>query len=102
MKKGLTALVAVSAVGFTLAASMGDADAQRRYYRGGRGAGVAAGIIGGLAAGAIIAGATAPRYYGPAPAYGAYGPPRGCWETQHVWSNRYQDYVPRRVRVPCY
>ncbi|BAT59268.1 hypothetical protein GJW-30_1_01799 [Variibacter gotjawalensis] len=99
MKKGLTALMAVGAVGLTIAASMGDADAQRRY-RGGSGAGVAAGIIGGIAAGAIIAGATQPRYYEPAPAYGP--PPRWCYETQQVWSNRYQDYVPRRVRVPCY
>ncbi len=45
-----------------------------RPYRGGRGVGVAAGIIGGLAAGALIAGASnayaAPSYgYGYAPVY---------------------------------
>ena len=34
---------------------------------------VAAGLLGGLAAGAIIGAATAPRYYGPPPAY--YAPP---------------------------
>ena len=106
MKKGLIAAVAAGAVGLTMVASMGDADAQRRYHRhGGGGAGVAAGIIGGLAAGAIIAGATQPRYYEPAPAYGAYGdgygPRRGCVEQQYVWSNRRGDYVLRNVRVPC-
>ncbi len=48
--------------------------AYRPHYRGNRGFGVAAGIIGGLAAGALIAGASnayaAPSYsYGYAPAY---------------------------------
>jgi hypothetical protein len=42
-----------------------------------RGCGIAAGVIGGIAAGAAIAAATSPRYYGPAydyaPGY-AYGP----------------------------
>jgi hypothetical protein len=107
MKKGLMALVAVGAVTLTMAATMHDADAQRRWHRHHGGAGVAAGIIGGLAAGAIIAGATQPRYYEPAP-YGAYGPgpyyaapPQACVEPQYVWSNRRGDYVLRNVRVPC-
>ena len=41
----------------------------------GNGGAVAAGLLGGFAAGAIIGGATAPRpyYYGPPPAY--YAPP---------------------------
>lgn len=51
-----------------------------------RGCGVGAGIIGGLAVGAIIGGAIAnsqPRYYGPGPGYvvydGYYAPyPRSC------------------------
>ena len=46
--------------------------------RSGDGAGVAAGLLGGFAAGAIIGSATAPRpYYGPAPVYiepPVYGP----------------------------
>ncbi|MCX7314208.1 MAG: hypothetical protein WCG92_22805 [Hyphomicrobiales bacterium] len=71
---------------------------------------VAAGVLGGLAAGAIIGGALAqPQqpapygYYGPvgAPAYGP-PPPRGCIEAREVWSDRYQGYVVRNVRVPCY
>lgn len=40
--------------------------------RGGR---IAAGVLGGLAAGAIIGGAFGPRYYGPG--YGYYGPGYG-------------------------
>lgn len=107
MKKGLTALVAVGAVAVTLTASMGSADAQRwhrhHHYHGG--GGVAAGIIGGLAAGAIIAGATRPHYYEPAPVYGPgpyyAAPPRACVEPQYVWSPRRGDYVLRNVRVPC-
>jgi hypothetical protein len=42
--------------------------------RDGRNAAAAAGVIGGLAAGAAIGAATQPRYYEPAPAYPAYGP----------------------------
>lgn len=48
---------------------------------------VAAGVVGGLAAGAIIGGALAsqPRYYGPAYSYGAYGGPPCRIERQRVW-----------------
>ena len=71
---------------------------------------VIGGVLGGLAAGAIIGGAVAPRpYYEPyyAPAYGPAPvyvvPPREmCVEQREVWSNRYQNYVVRNVRVPCY
>jgi len=56
--------------------------------RSGDGAGVAAGLLGGFAAGAIIGSATAPRpYYGPAPVYiepPVYGP------------------APMYVEPPCY
>ena len=71
---------------------------------------VIGGVLGGLAAGAIIGGAVAPRpYYDPyyAPAYGpppvyVVPQPEVCVEQRQVWSNRYQAYVVRNVRVPCY
>ena len=67
------------------------------------GGAVAAGVIGGLAAGAIIGSAVAPRpyYYGPAPVY-VEPEPAVCIERREVWSNRYQAYIVRNVRVPCY
>ncbi len=65
MNKTLTALAAAGAIAFAAAAVPTDANA------GCRGCGVAAGIIGGVAAGAIIGGAIANS--APAPAYG-YGP----------------------------
>jgi hypothetical protein len=51
---------------------------------------IAAGVVGGLAAGAIVGGALAsqPRYYGgPAyySSYGAYGGPPCRFERQRVW-----------------
>lgn len=103
MRKTLTALAAAATIAVVAVAAPSDAFAQRR------GGAVAAGIIGGLAAGAIIGSAIAPRpyyYYEPAPVYGPppgyYGPPPGgCVERQWVWSERRQDYVLRNVRVPC-
>ena len=71
------------------------------------GGAVAAGVIGGLAVGAIVGGAAAqqrgyydvPRYE-VQPAYAA--PDREmCVERREVWSSRYQNYVVRNVRVPC-
>jgi hypothetical protein len=69
---------------------------------------VAAGVIGGIAAGAIIAGAAAEANRGPydgpvyAPAYAVQPAPGACFARQEVWSPRYQAYVMRNVRVPCY
>ena len=71
---------------------------------------VAAGVIGGLALGAILSEAATPqRPYGPeyAPVYApgpAYAVPRGevCVQQQEVWSPRAQAYIIRNVRVPCY
>ena len=57
------AALAVFAIAFSLATPS----------QAGNGGAVAAGLVGGLAAGAIIGAATAPRYYGPPPAY--YAPP---------------------------
>lgn len=99
MRKGFVAFLAVLAIAGTLAASMSDAQAQRR-----RGGAVAAGVIGGLAAGAIIGGALAGRpayadpYYAPAPVYVAPAP--RCWtERQNVWDPYYGVYRVQRVRV---
>ncbi len=77
--------------------------AEARWRGGGA---VAAGVIGGFAAGALIAGAGRPYYYGPyygyAPAYyggpAYYGPP--CyWQRQRFWDG--YSWRIRRVRV-CY
>ena len=97
MKRTLTALAAAATLAIVAVGAPSDAFAQRR---GGGGA-FAAGIIGGLAAGAIIGSAVAPRprYYYDEPVYAA--PPRACIERQWVWSERRGDYVPRNVRVPC-
>lgn len=109
------AALALATVGGATLAGMQDAEAQ--YRRGHRGAAVAAGVIGGLAAGALIAGATRPAYgydygysrpvyghgyrdYGYAPAYGARRVyVQDChWERRRVWLDRYT-YTVRRVRV---
>lgn len=88
-----TALAAVAAV--TLGTALVPSQAEARWgYRGGA---VAAGIIGGIAAGALIAGATRPAYGYYAPAYYApayYGP--ACFRVrERVWS----DYRGRFVTV---
>jgi hypothetical protein len=104
MKKTLTALAIAATLAVVAVGTPSDAYAQRR------GGAVAAGIIGGLAAGAIIGSAIAPRPYYYEPAYGpppgyydepVYARPATCVEQQWVWSNRRQDYVMRNVRVPC-
>ena len=61
---------------------------------------IVAGVIGGLAAGALIGGAlAAPRYYGPGPSgyYGAgYYPGQGCYmQRQRFWDG----YMWRLRRV---
>ena len=71
MTKFLTVLAAGSALALVSVAAPTTAEAR---WRGG---GVAAGVIGGIAAGAIIAGAASAPYYGPGYAYGpgyGYGP----------------------------
>jgi hypothetical protein len=86
MKKALTAVVAAAAIAGTLAATATDASAQWR--RGwGWGPGIAAGVIGGLALGAILA--TRPRGYVVYEGYGqpVYGP--GCyWSAQPIYDRR--------------
>jgi hypothetical protein len=99
MKHTLTALAAAAAIAITAVGAPTKAEAR---WRGG--GGVAAGIIGGIAAGALIAGASR-HYYGPGYGYGyyggpayAYGPP--CyWQRQRIWDG--YGWRIRRVRV-CY
>jgi hypothetical protein len=57
---------------------------------------VAAGVLGGLAVGALVGSAAAPpRYYAPAP---VYVPAPRCWlEHERVWDG--YGYVIQRVRV---
>ena len=96
MKKTLTALVAAAAIAVSLAGTVTDASAQRRG--GAVAAGVAAGLVGGLIVGSAIANSR-PAYVEPAPVYVA--PAGACIVDQQVWSNRYQAWVVRPVRVPC-
>lgn len=73
MKKAILAIAAAATLVVGTLATATDADAQHRYRH--RGGGAAVGILGGLAAGAIIGGAIAnsgPRYYGPEPGYVVY------------------------------
>ncbi|MCZ7658078.1 MAG: hypothetical protein M5U07_09560 [Xanthobacteraceae bacterium] len=99
MKKTLTALLAAVTIAGAAIATADDADARRR------GGAVAAGIIGGIAAGAILGGAIAnsPAYgYGPAPVYVApgYGPGPGCYYArQRVWDEYYGVWRRQRVLV---
>ena len=97
MKKSAIALV----VAASLAAPIAPAQA-------GDGGAIAAGMLGGLAAGAIIGSAVAPRpyYYGPPPVVVeervyVEPEPEMCVTRREVWSERYRGYVVRKVRVPC-
>jgi hypothetical protein len=85
MRKTVTALFAVLALG--LAAVATPAPAEARCVGCAVGVGVAAGLIGGaLIAGAANA-APPPAYYAPAP---VYGPGPGCYYTrQRMWDEYY-------------
>lgn len=98
MKKGLIAVTTAAAI------AAGSIVAPAPAFAGSKSGAVAAGVIGGLAVGAMIgAAASQPRYV--APAYG--GPvyvapaPRYCIQQQQYWSNRRQAWVIRDVQVPC-
>lgn len=92
MRKMLLTLAAAATVAIGAMAAPPQAEA-----RNGR---IAAGVIGGLAAGAIIGGALSqPRYYGPAYSYGYYGGPPCRIERQRFWDGF--GWRVRRVEV-CY
>jgi hypothetical protein len=99
MKKALP-IVAVAAI---LAAAVTPTPVQARNDGA-----IVGGVLGGLALGAIVGSAVArprPYYYEPVYEPGpVYVVPerRTCVEEREVWSNRYQQYVIRSVRVPCY
>jgi hypothetical protein len=64
---------------------------------------LAAGLFGGLIAGAIVGSALAPR--GPEPVYVApepYYPEPVCFGRQQIYDPYYRVYRWQRVRVPCY
>jgi hypothetical protein len=95
MKKTLIALAAAATLALATVANPQPAEARHGA--------IAAGVIGGLAAGALIGAAVAngPYYYGPGPYYYApgpvyYGPP--CyWVRERYW-NGYR-WRSHRVRV---
>ncbi len=100
MKKVMIAVAAAATLAAATAVAPTTADA------GCRGCGVAAGVIGGLAAGAIIGGAIAnsapppPAYVAPAPVY-APGP--GCYYTRpRYWDEYYGVWRlgPRQLVCP--
>ena len=99
MRKILIACAAATTLAAATALAPTTADARCH------GCGVAAGVIGGLAAGAIIGGAIAnspppPYYYGPAPVY-APGP--GCYYTRpRYWDEYYHVWRrgPRQLVCP--
>ncbi|ACB95447.1 hypothetical protein [Beijerinckia indica] len=72
--------------------------------KAGDGGAIAAGVIGGLALGALAGSAAAGAYAPPPPPpYAAYAPPPPrvhCWrEPREVWDPYIDDYVVRPVRV---
>jgi hypothetical protein len=89
-------LTSITMVGISVTSFSGNARAD-----GGQ---VAAGILGGLAAGTILGAATAPRpYYAPAPVYvtpPAYVEPDCYWTRgQPIWDGWRQAWVSSRVQV---
>ncbi len=113
-KTGLAAVLATATVAGTTLSGVSEAEAG---HRRGHGAAVAAGIIGGIAAGALIAGAARPAYggsvyydepsygYRPVRSYRTYDyydePAQDChWERRRVRLDPWT-YTVRRVQV-CY
>ena len=92
MTRGLIVLVAAA----TMAAALAPAPAQA-----GNGGAVAAGVLGGLAVGAIVGSAAAqPRYYAPAPVYAAPPPPACYWTRgEPVWDGYRGVWVRPRMQV---
>ena len=94
MTRTLTALAAAAAIAV---ATMAPTDADARGRRGGA---FAAGIFGGLAAGALLGSAYARGYPAPYAYYGAgpyYYGPRCFWTRERVWTGYHWRLA--RVRV---
>ena len=96
MRHVMILLTSITMVGISVTSFSGNARAD-----GGQ---VAAGILGGLAAGTILGAATAPRpYYAPAPVYvtpPAYVEPDCYWTRgQPIWDGWRQAWVSSRVQV---
>jgi hypothetical protein len=98
MKKTLTGILAVAAIAGTLAASVTNADAQRRRGGGWVGPAIVGGIIGSAIVGATIANSYGRQYvvepgYEPYRAYRVRGPvecPGGYWARRPLvdrWGN---------------
>jgi MFS family permease len=95
MHKAFTGLAMAAAVAVAVTATTSPSEARWR----GHGWGWGPGIVGGLAAGALIGGALAPRYYGPGPyySYGAGPYAYGECYRRRIWT----EYGWRWRRV-CY
>jgi hypothetical protein len=94
MLKTLTALATAATIAVAAVATPTPAEA-----RNGR---IAAGIIGGLAAGAIIGGAVAGPYGYYGPRYGYYdGPYPAYYGPRCYWRRVWTEWGPRRIRE-CY
>ena len=95
MRKLFVALVAAVAIAASSFAVTGSAEASSS------GRALTYGILGGVAAGALIAGAPyyapppPPPVYAPAPAY--YGPPPCRWVKERYWDGYY--WQVRRIQV---
>jgi len=86
-KKTLTATIAAATIGLTIAATATPAAAWGHRHHGWGGAGIAAGVVGALALGAVAA--NAGGYYG-----------GSCYIERRAVTNYYGDEVGfRRVRV---
>jgi hypothetical protein len=109
----LTGTITALALGATVLVTATPASADWRGHRrhgghgGGKGAAIAAGIIGGLALGALAAGAaradTRRSYYAPAPAYApvesySYG---GCYDMEKPAYNRWGQFLGYRLVTVC-
>jgi hypothetical protein len=114
IRKALTGTITALVLGATVITSATPASAdwrgQRRHggHSGGKGGAIAAGIIGGLALGALAAGAARADtrrsyYYAPAPAYVpaysySYG---GCYDIEKPAYNRWGQFLGYRLVTVC-
>ena len=106
-RRTMTGVLAAATIGAGIAASTTSADAQwrRGHHRGGWGGPVAAGVIGGLALGAIAAQA-APRYHYPAYGHGyapAYAAPHySCFRQRRPAYDHWGNFAGYRVVRVCH